>query len=78
MKGGHRPSKLNHTLEVYNMAFVTGMTDEQVRELVRKDAERKAKEKRYWVRQSLILKKAAAAGIKVTEAEIDAEIARKK
>ena len=31
----------------------------------------KAKEKRYWVMQAIMLKKAQAAGIKVTEAEID-------
>lgn len=38
----------------------------------------KAKEKRYWVRQSITLKKAEAAGIKVTEKEIDDYIAARK
>ena len=34
----------------------------------------KAKEKRYWVKQTIMFKKAVVAGIKVTEAEIDAYI----
>ena len=37
----------------------------------------KAKEKRYWVKQQLMLEKARAKGITVTEAEIDARISGK-
>lgn len=36
-----------------------------------REQERKQKEKRYWVKQQLILEKARKAGITVTEAEID-------
>ena len=31
----------------------------------------KVKERRYWVKQAIMLQKAQAAGIRVTEAEID-------
>ncbi len=34
----------------------------------------KAKEKRYWVKQAILLKKAEGAGLKVSDAEIDAYI----
>ena len=44
------------------------------KEDAKKYRELKAKEKRYWTKQKLMLKKASAAGITVTEAEIDAEI----
>ena len=37
----------------------------------------RAKEKRYWVKQTLTLRKAVGAGIKVTEEEIDAYIKSK-
>ena len=38
----------------------------------------KLKEKRYWVKQQLMLEKAAAKGITVTDAEIDARIKSKQ
>lgn len=38
--------------------------------------ETKARERRYAVRQQLLIKKAREAGLTVTDAEVDAEIAR--
>ncbi len=43
-------------------------------EAAKKYKELKMKERRYTVKQKLMLKKAVAAGIVVTEAEIDAEL----
>ena len=34
---------------------------------------RQAKERRYWIKQQMILKKAEEKGIKVSEAEVDEE-----
>ena len=44
---------------------------------VKYDAQ-KVKEKRYWIKQAIMLKKAQAAGIKVTEAEMDDYIKARK
>jgi hypothetical protein len=37
----------------------------------------KEKEKRYWAKQALIMQKAKAKGITVTEVEVDAYLAKK-
>ena len=43
-----------------------------------KREEQKTKERIYWARQTITLRKAKAAGINVTDAEIDAYLANKK
>ncbi len=43
-----------------------------------KDRTAKDKATRYWKKQAILLRKAEAAGLTVTEAEIDAEIERTK
>lgn len=50
------------------------LTQAEKDEIAKKVIKQKAKEQRYWTKQKLILRKAAVAGIKVTEAEIDAEL----
>jgi hypothetical protein len=52
-------------------------TNDQLIALGKEAAARKEKERRYWTKQKLILRKAAAAGITVSEAEIDAELKKK-
>ena len=42
----------------------------RLRALDQKDKERKAKERRYWAEQSIILRKAREKGITATDAEI--------
>ena len=49
---------------------------EEVMKVYNKKQEQKIKEQRYWIKQSLILKKAKAANITVSEKEIDDAIAR--
>ena len=56
------------------MANPFGMTDNELAKLVKRETERKAKERRYWAEQKIILRKAHAAGITVTPEEVDAEI----
>lgn len=51
-----------------------GLTDAELRKLVARELDRKAKERRYWAEQKLMLQKAKVAGITVTDEEIDAEL----
>ncbi len=51
-----------------------GMSDEEIRKLVEREQSRKAKNLRQRVAQRLFMKKAKAAGITVSDAEIDAEL----
>jgi len=54
-----------------------GITEKEAEALIRREQDRKAKERRNWTKQRLLIRKAKAAGIEVTDAEIDAEIAMK-
>jgi hypothetical protein len=47
-------------------------------EIIKKYNETKVREKRYWVKNTLMLKKAAEAGIVVTNKEIDEYLKLKK
>jgi len=60
------------------MANQFGMTDIELAKLVKRETERKAKERRYWAEQKLYITKAKAAGITVSEKEIDTEVATMK
>ncbi|MFA4901621.1 MAG: hypothetical protein WC600_02630 [Desulfobaccales bacterium] len=54
-----------------------GVTEKEAETLIRRDKARKDKDRRNWTRQRLLIRKAKAAGIEVTDAEIDAELAKK-
>jgi len=54
-----------------------GITEKEAEALIRREQDRKAKERRNWTKQRLLIRKAKAAGIEVTDAEIDAELAMK-
>lgn len=51
-----------------------GITEKEAEALIRREQNRKEKERRSWTRQRLLIRKAKAAGIEVTDAEIDAEL----
>jgi hypothetical protein len=51
--------------------------EKALKALEQKEAQRE-KEKRYWAKQKLILKKAIAQGITVSDEEINEELAKRK
>lgn len=52
------------------MKGLKGMTEEQLQALAMKGLKVEQRQQRQWVRQHLLAKKAAAAGIKVSDEEI--------
>ena len=64
-----------HEINFWEVCIMGTLSKDE--KVARYDAQ-KAKEKRYWVKQAIMLKKAQAAGIKVTEAEIDDYIKARK
>lgn len=54
-----------------------GMTEKEAEALIRKEQARKEKDRRNFARQRVLLRKAKEAGIEVTDAEIDQELAKK-
>jgi hypothetical protein len=58
------------------MANKFGMTDEALAKLVEREQARKDKDRRAYTTQKLLLRKAKDAGINVSDAEIDAELAK--
>ena len=53
-----------------------GMTDEELTQLVEREKARKEKNLRFRIAQNILKQKIKAAGITVSEAEIDAELAK--
>ena len=55
-----------------------GVTEQEALDLITKKKKRKDRERRNWTKQRVFIKKAKAAGITVSDEEIDAELAKKE
>ena len=67
--------------ELERFAKATGKSADQIERALRaleREEARKEKERRYWARQALLIRKAREAGITVEEAEIDNYLRQKE